>query len=866
MSSGTRCIGCALALLLLPQAVRSQVTTYTHWFESSPPARIGGFAAYDSVSDNVLLLGGGFDTRGPAFSPVPSWELSLGAGGTWRRREWQIDPYLWLTHATFDPNRREIWLLRDLYPNFVFRLEATSNAEPDWVPALYVDSPPYMHALAIAYDGPRDRLVLLARTQSFTSSDTLLLFEAPIADTLEFARIEMRGAPLAGLEPDVILWDQQKTAFVLPYVRVSAGETSPVYTLAVGADPHWEAELPDADPTARVPLPDFTGTSVVQDQATSDLYLVISGFAWQELRYRAELWKLERSPTLRWTRLPAPVELARMGSLALDSRRRRLVYHGGFPPRDGFPPSTLTAVSTTRYFDIAAGSWAAIEPESEPEPRSGYAIAYDHARDRALMFGGTEFRTNSTLQDLWARTSRDGAWHRLELKEPLPRHRSGAFLVEDRGRSRFLLLGGWIRTAQGTEPAHDAWQLSADGDMAWAPITTTGTPPDRVDGVLLDAARDRLVIHGAVSQPFETGEWELSLGETPHWRRLPVAGTSSLPQLCGFALDLARDRALIFGGYPSFSGTTIEFGSLWGFSLGSDSVRVERLSHPNFTEWFSSLANTGGIAVDPVRDRLFAFGGTGEPAGPSFGPIPSSVAATVTLANGPAGWVRFEPSTGGPPATSRPIVYDPIRDSFWFFGGGDIAGSSSVFEWEGGYQGWPQVEARATTTPEPAVLLEWSAPSGLHEVAVMRRAAGEAWRFVGGAIRGDDGMLRFTDAPIAPRQELHYRLAWPVPGGDIPVGEVSVTTQDRGIAAVRVRQNPAVGTIAMDLDLPKAGAVQVQLLDLAGRLVAEERFAASVAGRRPFDLGRLDRLDPGLYFVRVTSPAGIVTARVTFLR
>jgi hypothetical protein len=211
-------------------------------------------------------------------------------------------------------------------------------------------------------------------------------------------------------------------------------------------------------------------------------------------------------------------------------------------------------------------------------------------------------------------------------------------------------------------------------------------------------------------------------------------------------------------------------------------------------------------------------------------------------------------------------VYDPVRDAVWFFGAGGSIGSTSIFEWEGRREGWPIIEARVATTLEPSVLLEWSAPPGPTNVRVMRRSPGGAWAEIGFAQRAEDGVLRFEDASVDANARLLYRLAWPAPGGQIPVGEVEVTTEAPAIAAVRLRRNPTQGSIAMDVDLPRAGPVHVRLFDVSGRVVRHEHFTAGGAGRRSFELGSLGDMRPGLYFLEVESPAGIAAARVTLLR
>lgn len=849
MSSRFRLAVLTLALLCLASAVHAQVEP-AHWYESSPPARIEAVALYDSAADQVLLRGGAYGGYSTSLFELPSWRLRMGAANAWER--WEVPPQSGMTqaHCVWIPERRELWQFPRYFGPYAVRQGVEPGSSREFVP---VENSPSAW-LGLAFDARRDRFVGIRHERAWPQRDTIALYAAPLADTLRFQPLEVRGVQPNGIYPQLQGWDDRGSAFVMSY---STSEPPGMIALFADDDPRWEDVDAQPDPAAGRPSADYVPTPMVRDPASSDLYTISISDGSVAQDYRAKLWRLERSATPRWVQLRSPPNLGRGGALTVDSRRRRLVYHGGGIDRG-------IADATTHFYDIATGTWETMAPPSEPEPRASYAIAYDHARDRALMFGGTGLRTLGLLRDLWARNSADGTWTRLEPEGDPPPPRANAFLVEDLAHARFLLLGGWM----GTPSAPDLWALTTSGSLSWSRIETGGVPPDRVDGAFLDPRRDRLVVYGAVSQPFQVGEWELPLRGEARWRRLPVAGPDIAPQGAGFVHDHARDRALLFGGVPAFNAPALEFGCLWSFRLDADSVRWERLSDPNgsITAQYYRLWNTGCIVVDPVRDRLISNGGLGYLNGPSpgLGYEPIKIATACSLLEG-GGWSTFEAVTGMPPPMSeQPLVYDPVRDAVWFFGGNGT--SSSVFELEGGYEGWPVVEARAVTTLEPAVQLEWVAPPGVQKVAVMRRRVGEEWRYRGPSVRGSDGVFRFTDASVAAHATLRYRLSWPVPGGHIPVGEVTVTTQVPEMAAVRLRSNPTVSTVKMDLDLPQPGEVHVQLLDIAGRLVSEKRFTTSAAGRRPFELGGLGALDPGLYFVRVQSAAGIATARVSFLR
>lgn len=799
----------------------------------------------------MILTGGVLGMTRPHFQRLPTWELDLGAGDAWRRLDVPTVHVSIPSNSAHDPWRRELWMFSYHEAPMALRIGLAPEGGWAWIP---IDEVGYDFWLqAVAVDRPRNRVLMLGNPNAYVSRDTLALYSAPIDDTLRFTRLAVPGPhPVRWRTGASIAWDAARSAFRVATMNPTDRRLHEVWTLFTGEDRHWDVTepLPDAG-TVR---PSGDGVSSVLDPLTSDLYLTSIERDPPDYVTRLTMWRLEWKPVPRWTRLEAPPELGTAGTFVIDSRRRRLIHHGGYD-------RSFRSLEVTHFLDLGTGTWSRPERAVAPEPRTRYAIAYDRPRDRVLMFGGIEQGRLGPMADLWARSSRDGTWERLEPSGTPPSPRADAVLVEDPRRSRFLLVGGWT----GSRAPAEIWQLESAESLAWSQLATEGAPPDEVDGAFLDVDRDRLLVHGslAVADAREPGEWELKLASAPRWRRLPVAGGAQPPSLCGFTLDRARNRALLFGGYP---GGTMEYNVAWSFSLEADTVRWMKVSEADyaFVDRLHPYVNRGGLLVDPVRDRMISVGGGGWSMALTW--IGSDVASALSLSGDPV-WAQYIPGFGGPPRTrDRPIVFDPVRDSFLFCGAGEEYGSTSVFEWEGGFEGWPEVMAHASITPDPSVLLEWSAPATHDRLPVLRRIGDEAWTEIGTAVRGGDGILRFTDATVEARTHARYRLTWTLPGGEIPVGEIAVRTEAPAIAAVRLRRNPTQGSIAIDLDLPRAGPVQVRLLDVAGRLVREERFTASGAGRRFFQLGSLEASHPGLYFLQVESPAGTASARVTLLR
>jgi len=103
-----------------------------------------------------------------------------------------------------------------------------------------------------------------------------------------------------------------------------------------------------------------------------------------------------------------------------------------------------------------------------------------------------------------------------------------------------------------------------------------------------------------------------------------------------------------------------------------------------------------------------------------------------------------------------------------------------------------------------------------------------------------------------------------------PPGSVSVPPVTTALALGEPRPNPTRGMVALSFTLPRAGTLQLEVMDLSGRHVralAPRRFEAGTAeltwdGRD--DLGR--SAPAGVYWLRVSGDAGDASRRVVLLR
>ena len=823
-----------------------------HWTEVAPPSRVEACALYDSVSDRLVLLGGQYQNLRRQNGLLTTWECPAGQPEAWTRSPLPSFPGAQSYSSALDPVRRQYWQFGVPPPlgggQVAARLDL-ADGSTTMVPVLTTG--PLARTSWVGYNAETDRLLALGSLRG-AARDSLALFAAPIADTLRFARLSMEGPAPIGLTNATVAWDPVSATYLVLGGSDWVGALRGVLVLDTRPAPRWTLEQAAPDPVAGVPGP-YLNTSVAYDgrhRAFFTTAFILDGIG---VAIGTSIWQLQRLPVLRWVRFPDPSAPEFQSALAVDTRRGLLVALGGFTP-DGLTQRSV------RRMDIANRSWERTSLPREPEPRYGYSFVYDHGRDRAILFGGGPAVPGPLLNDVWARDSRTCTWERIEPAGVPPVGRFHAFMVAQPDRDQMLLLGG---NAGLTRP-RELWALSFSPTPTWTPLEVQGTWPDRIDDAAWDAPRDRLVVFGATDQPFEPGVWELKLSSPALWRRLPVASPDPPPHLSALVMEAARGRAMRYGGYQPYP-EPIRHDEIWGFALARDSVLWERISEPNAglsAEYFSTQLQ-GQVVLDPARDRLVSFGGWGS----DFFEGHATERADAFPLSGAGNWQQLVAPEGGPPPTvDHALVYDPIRDAVLVFGAGAWPASSGVFELDGGFEGWPDVRASASSSFQAAVRIEWRAEPGTDRAPVLRRLPGSIWTRIGEATRGPDGVLRFADSEVSAGQTVAYRLAWPVAAGELPVGDISVVVGVPLQQALSIRGNPATGPIRMDLDLPAAGDARLQLIDLAGRVVMEEHIVAPSAGRWSHELVPPAGARAGLYFVRVRTARGLITGRVTLLR
>ncbi|HEX5052526.1 MAG TPA: kelch repeat-containing protein [Planctomycetota bacterium] len=308
---------------------------------------------------------------------------------------------------------------------------------------------------------------------------------------------------------------------------------------------------------------------------------------------------------------PLHVPLARSGhAMAYDDASDTIVMFGGVFG------GIQVAIDETWQWDGV--DWQLRNPVTPPPARHGHALAWDAARDRVLLFGGTS--AGGSLADTW---EWDGSQWTQALPGLAPSARSGHAMTYDPTLGHVIVFGG---TDAASALQSDTWQW--DGS-SWTPAATSGPGARSSLGMITDSLRRRTVLFGGA---LATGE---SL-ETWEYRRSDAADVTPFGAGCGGLSGVPSLRA---SDVPGIGGTIVlrigalQPGSPSLLALGIDRALLDVGAGcssylPNPLGIVAAGANAAGIGSYPlsvpnatslVGVRYFAQGAGVDATGPFLG-------------------------------------------------------------------------------------------------------------------------------------------------------------------------------------------------------------------------------------------------------
>ncbi len=342
-----------------------------------------------------------------------------------------------------------------------------------------------------------------------------------------------------------------------------------------------------------------------------------------------------------WNQITPPTtpSFATHAGFAYDSLRKVAVRFGGSNP-------SLIPNARRETWEWNGADWTRIFPATSPSARAAPAMAYESARGRVLLFGGSEQFTKS--DETWAL---DGSnWTQL-LPANRPSKRDTA-MVYDSWRDVVVLFGGQDYPAF----YNDTWEF--DGND-WTKRTPTISPPLRgFHAMAFDPSRGVTVMFGGTdfnnSPSSQTWEWDGN-----EWAlRVPMTSTPPARVNHAMAYDFTSRRVVILGGRDTFGGGNWK-GDSWAWD-GMDWIPVSTNG--------VTVREGAVMATDCSRGTVVMHGGnagfsyrtdTWELGTPVAGPCagPPATGSVTSIGSGCAG------SSGGVPTVDSPGVAVPTVGS-----------------------------------------------------------------------------------------------------------------------------------------------------------------------------------------------------------
>lgn len=331
-------------------------------------------------------------------------------------------------------------------------------------------------------------------------------------------------------------------------------------------------------------------------------------------------------------------------AMAYDAARGRIVLFGGKNIFDEHNDET---------WEYDGMAWSKVTPTGpSPSARADHAMAYDAARKQVVLFGGV---TGGTCRgDTWAWDGKTWTEVTPNSASPAPRHSHG--MTYDAARRRIVLFGGSLVANAENAGADDTWEW--DGAV-WTKTALAGSPQPSarfVPGMAYDAARERVVLYGGayydtsfqqILSHDDTWEWDGTM-----WiEQNPVGPLPAAPPWVykhPMAYDAVLGRVLLH-----------DSGSIWGWDGTAWTEQLTAGPSP------SSPYNQNAMVYDVAHNRIVV------------------VEYDKTWLWDAPGWTEFAASNASPGKRWRAaMAYDAQRGRIVLFGG-DVAGATDTWEWDG---------------------------------------------------------------------------------------------------------------------------------------------------------------------------------------
>jgi MYXO-CTERM domain-containing protein len=262
--------------------------------------------------------------------------------------------------------------------------------------------------------------------------------------------------------------------------------------------------------------------------------------------------------------------------------------------------------------------WRKVGSSSTPDARYLQAAAFDETRKVVVMFGGTNTNPNTGTvapnQETWEWSLATGKWTNRTGTGSAPNARSGAAMVFDSLRGKFVLFGGRAGSGSNFEDTWE-WDPATGG---WTNVSAAGSYPSARSqhGMVYEKSTGKILLFGGGrSDPYSSdgSGVSVSLGDTWEydpvaykWTLQTVASAPSVRHDFGMVWDSSRNKAMLFAGLQtdiaSAPGVPKQDTWEWDPATATWTERTAAGSKP-------SQRYGHAMAFDGSRNKAVVFGG-----------------------------------------------------------------------------------------------------------------------------------------------------------------------------------------------------------------------------------------------------------------
>ena len=202
--------------------------------------------------------------------------------------------------------------------------------------------------------------------------------------------------------------------------------------------------------------------------------------------------------------------------------------------------------------------WLSLSEGRRPEPRDRHALVYDTVHYTLVMFGGSQGSSDSQVAPhTWL--FEDGGWRRLTCVQTTdcPAARSGHAMVWDSARERAVLFGGGFSSGGSYTAFDDTWEF--DGTTWIEKFPATSPPARTMTAMAYNPVEGRVVLFGGSeeSAPNSTAfddTWEY---DGTNWALVPTTNPPPARGVHVMTWDASNQEVVMMGGVSvGFSGLT----------------------------------------------------------------------------------------------------------------------------------------------------------------------------------------------------------------------------------------------------------------------------------------------------------------------